>query len=173
MAILIVTTSACSSQSHVDHQLLIDSLANKNNSSTVARAFDQLKTAKTNAFPALLANLENSNQSHPTLWPAIAALDQNGKPNQYTLGDVCLDLLHAIIEPGFDKSMEDFHVLTKSNAKQWLAKRHGLALVDLKIDATKASLQMAKSRDVDEWTDRVIGFLTRQLQELESAKNAG
>jgi len=145
-----------------DYERHIQQFASNTPPAKIQAALQALRTAGTNAFPALLAHLKDIAPAEPSFFQGSAA----GTP---TIGRACFGLLQGQIEGNWPKGFRDYYVLSPETAREWLASHRGLSLQQLRIEAAQQSLKRAEAdtpnRKESEFHHQTLKFLRQNLEE--------
>jgi hypothetical protein len=117
----------------VDYARTVRDLSADSSSETNRIAWDTLMAAGAEAFPALLNHLKDTRAAGPAF--------QQQREEKTTVGDACFDLLQQQIEGRWPKSVRQFQVLSPENRRQWLDAHRGLDLHELRLAASRESIQ--------------------------------
>ncbi|HEV2293057.1 MAG TPA: hypothetical protein VGR35_04325 [Tepidisphaeraceae bacterium] len=145
-----------------DYERHIRRLSAKARPADSTASWRALKAAGTDAFPALIAHFRDR---------AIAAESLQGATlNPSTVGDACFDLIQMQIEGAWPKSLEDFHVLTPENTREWLAAHAGLTLDEMRRVASERAVARAEAALAAEPSKRslqkAVAYLKERNREL-------
>lgn len=168
----LVAVSLQSSGGAEDYELQIRHLASNTPPNTVRAALQVLREAGTNAFPSLLANLDDTTPAERTTFQrAEVRRGRDGKVEIAvpTIGDACFNLLQGQIEGEWPKGYRGYYVLSPKTARDWLAHRRGLTLQQLRIEAAQESLKRAEADSskpgASDFHKQTLEFLRKNLDE--------
>jgi hypothetical protein len=162
MLLVLVSGGIASALGAEDYHQNVRNLAADTPREKIQVAVKAIKDAGTNAFPVLLAHLQDKKRAEPLFF-------QGDSARAPTIGDACFDLLQWEIEGAWPKGFRDYYTLTPKNVRNWLAEHSGLSLQQLRVEAAQQSLARAvddtpKKKD-SEWHKKELEFLRRNLEE--------
>ena len=123
---------------------LVDAQSNKD----VNRAISVLVAAGIEAFPSLLAHL---NDKRPTKETWLGESEERMTPDgkwyftRSTVGETCFDILHRSIEGFWQPPYQHFYTITPDNVKQWVEAHNGETREQMAESARKESLRRAEA----------------------------
>jgi hypothetical protein len=150
-----------------DYDVHIRNLAFNSSPQSIRTALKALVDAGTNAFPTLIAHLNDQELASPTFQAATA--------KRPTIGDACFDILQQQVEGAWPKAYRDYCVLSPGTTPRWLARHAAKPLRELRIEAARESLGRAE-KDSNTRRDftlhqQTLNFLRGHLHELEQREN--
>ena len=139
---------------------------------TAQAAMAALRQAGTAAFPALLAHLNDATPAAPGVFQRAELRRESGGTYTAvapTIGDACFDVLQGQIEGVWPKAYRDYYVVSKQSVHQWLARRPGATLQQLRIDAAQEALRRAEAETPkageSDFHTQALEFLRKKLED--------
>ena len=167
-----VVGSLASSAGAEDYEQHIRHFASNTPPDKVRAAVRTLRQAGTNAFPALLAHLDDKSPAERnTFQRAEMKRGRDGKLEIAvpTIGDACFDLLQGQIEGAWPKGYTDYHILSPQTVRDWLSRHRGLSLRQLRIEAAQQSLNRAEAdtpkAGASDFHKKTLEFLRKNLDD--------
>ena len=143
-------------------------------------AIKLVESAGTDAFDSLLDHLDDKTRASDNhFMRAMVTIDENGNAGPYepTIGDASFDILQGQIEGVWPKAYRDHYILNRSNIRDWLQKRDGKSLHELRLECAKSSLESAKSKHEQhptDWSKSCVEFVAENLTDVQAEpKDAG
>lgn len=132
-----------------------------------ARALERLRAAGTDAFPALLAHLDDTRPIPFDLyggdWQSTTG------ENEMSLGMICFELLQTQIEGNWPKAYRGAEILTPANIEQWLAAHEGASLAELRAAAARDELASVErqiaANGASEYLEMLRAFFEERVKE--------
>ncbi|WP_148618747.1 hypothetical protein [Mariniblastus fucicola] len=151
----------------------IDALALGTQDGTTGDAVRLLESAGVDAFPALLARLDDDSDACDRFMHAVGSFgDGPHEPYHPSIGRACFDLIQGQAEGVWPKGFRQYHVLNNSNIREWIGQRKGKTLHEMRVECANYSLNSAKQKheqDPTEWTKTCVEFLTENLAKVQNA----
>ena len=139
---------------------------------TIKASLNTLDAAGTDAFPALLAHLNDPARAEPEFFQReIVDRMPSGEWRLHppAIGEVCFDMIQGQIEGNWPKDFRDFYTLEESNVRQWLAAHRGLNLEQLRAAAQRESLSRAQAElakhPSNERLRKIVDFIQKPFAE--------
>jgi hypothetical protein len=134
-----------------------------------------IEAAGVAAFPFLLEHMNDARKASLKNF----ALDQldfdqtTGKAivHHPTLGEVSFRLIQDTVEGEWFKAYRGYRTLTPTNVREWLKKRVGYNLWQLRLDAAKESFEKAKAQhlsNASEATQKAVEYTQSRLDKLKN-----
>ena len=150
----------------------IDSFALGTSISETNDAVLLIETAGVDAFSALIARLDDESDACDRLLGDVAFIGEGPhKPHHPSIGEACFQILQSQIEGVWPKVFREFHVLTRSNIREWLEQRKSSTLNELQVECAKMSLDSAQRKheqNPTEWTKTCVEFLSKNLARVQT-----
>jgi hypothetical protein len=157
-------------QAGESYEAAIAALAANSNAQRVAKAMATLERAGTEAFPALLAHLNDTTTASEVFQRAVQ--DVYGNVPSPTIGEACFDLVQGQIEGNWPKGLRQYYALSRANIVSWWYARKEKSLKDLRIEAALTSLTMARRRrGTSRYDPGAVRFLEKHLREVRAGRN--
>ncbi|MFO0961306.1 MAG: hypothetical protein U0625_00210 [Phycisphaerales bacterium] len=132
-----------------------------------AKALERLWAAGTDAFPALLAHLDDTRPIPFDLYGGDWG-STNGAVD-LPLGVICFDLLQTQIEGNWPKAYRGAEILTPANIEQWLAAHDGASLAELRAAAARDELAAVErqiaANGATEYLEDLRAFFEERVKE--------
>jgi len=161
----VLLLSGCAAPDYEEH---IRHFASNTPPDTVRAAVQVIEKAGTNAFPTLLAHLEDKSPAEATAFQE-QALGPNGEIGRPTIGSACFGMLQGQIEGNWPKGFQHYYVLSPQTIRDWLARHADLSLQQLRLAAAQESLGRAEAdapKDGEsEFHQQTLEFLRKNLEE--------
>jgi hypothetical protein len=143
-------TSAYSEVTESAIKKALDSLVEGTPKVQIEKALNIIKAANLQAFPYLIKHLGDSRRASYRDFARdrvdVDSITGRMKAHHPTIGDVAFDLIQGAIEGNRQKGYTNLYALTPQNVHDWLAKRKGYTLQQLRVAAAQESLEKANAR---------------------------
>jgi len=160
----------CSSTAAPDqYETAVKSFASGTPIEETTAAIKLVQSAGVDAFDSLLSHLNDETlASDNHFMRAMVTIDENGNAGliKPTIGDACFDILQGQIEGVWPKGYREHYILNRSNIRDWLTKRNGKSLYELRVECAKSSLESAKlkhEQNPSDWSIYCVKFLAENL----------
>jgi len=126
----------------------IDNLTAANPLEKSRASLDALEAAGIDAFPALVAHLNDHRKAQPSFFgrDAVDVLPSGeSRVHEPTMGEACFDIIQGQVEGNWPKDFRDYYALTPENVHDWLVAHRGLTLAQLREAAKQESLRRVRT----------------------------
>ena len=135
-------------------------------------SLDALEAAGIDAFPALVAHLDDHRKAEPAFFQReVVEVLPSGETriHEPTMDEACFDIIRGQVEGNWPKGFRDYYALTPKNVREWLAARHGLTLAELREAAKQDSLRRIEAdlqaNPTSDWLRSIERFLRQPFEE--------
>ena len=156
-----------------DYELHVKHLAAGTPEKDIKAALRAFDTAGTAAFATLIAHFSDTAPAEPRFFQRETVDIVDGRIvglHAPQIGEVCFDILQSQIEGNWPKAYRVHYVLSRDNAKQWLAEHKELTIPQLQRLSREESLRRAEAalaKDPSaEYLKGDIAFLRKKIEAL-------